>query len=48
MEHNTLLIVAKQRNGPTPEIELNFVGQQTVFRNVTKKLYSNNQNERQK
>jgi replicative DNA helicase len=48
MEHNTLLLVAKQRNGPTPEIELNFVGQQTVFRNVTKKLYSNNQNERQK
>ena len=48
MEHNTLLIVAKQRNGPTPEIELNFVGQQTLFRNVTKKLYSNNQNERQK
>ena len=48
MEHNTLLIVAKQRNGPTPEIKLNFVGQQTTFHNVTEKAYSNNQNERQK
>jgi len=48
MEHNTLLIVAKQRNGPTPEIKLNFVGQQTTFHNVTEKAYSNNQSERQK
>lgn len=48
MEHNTLLILAKQRNGPTPEIKMNFVGQHTVFRNVTEKAYSNNQNERQK
>lgn len=48
VEHNTLLIVAKQRNGPTPEIKLNFVGQQTTFHNVTEKAYSNNQNERQK
>jgi replicative DNA helicase len=48
MDHNTLLILAKQRNGPTPEIKLNFIGQHTVFRNVTEKAYSNNQNERQK
>lgn len=48
MDHNTLLIVAKQRNGPTPEIKLNFIGQQTTFQNVTEKAYSNNQNERQK
>jgi replicative DNA helicase len=48
MDHNTLLILAKQRNGPTPEIKLNFIGQHTVFRNVTEKQYSNNQNERQK
>jgi replicative DNA helicase len=48
MDHNTLLILAKQRNGPTPEIKLNFIGQHTIFRNVTEKLYSNNQNERQK
>ena len=48
MDHNTLLILAKQRNGPTPEIKLNFVGEHTVFHNVTEKAYSNNQNERQK
>ena len=28
--------------------KLNFIGQHTVFRNVTEKQYSNNQNERQK
>jgi replicative DNA helicase len=48
MDHNTLLILAKQRNGPTPEIKLNFIGQHTLFKNVTEKAYSNNQNERQK
>jgi replicative DNA helicase len=48
MDHNTLLILAKQRNGPTPEIKLNFIGQHTTFRNLTEKQYSNNQNERQK
>lgn len=48
LEHNTLLIVAKQRNGPTPEIKLNFIGQQTTFQNVTEKAYSNNMKERQK
>jgi replicative DNA helicase len=48
MDHNTLLILAKQRNGPTPEIKMNFIGQHTLFKNVTEKAYSNNQNERQK
>jgi replicative DNA helicase len=48
MDHNTLLILAKQRNGPTPDIKLNFIGQHTTFRNLTEKQYSNNQNERQK
>lgn len=48
MDHNTLLILAKQRNGPTPEIKLNFIGEHTTFRNVTEKAYSNNKNERQK
>jgi replicative DNA helicase len=48
MDHNTLLILAKQRNGPTPEIKLNFIGEHTVFRNVTEKQYSNNMNQRQK
>jgi replicative DNA helicase len=48
MDHNTLLIVAKQRNGPTPEIKLNFIGNHTRFENLTQKQYSNNQNERQK
>lgn len=48
MDHNTLLIIAKQRNGPTPEIKLNFIGEHTTFRNVTEKAYSNNKNERQK
>lgn len=47
-DHNTLLILAKQRNGPTPEIKLNFIGEHTVFRNVTEKTYSNNPNQRQK
>ena len=48
LEYNTLLIVAKIRNGRSNDIKLNFVGEHTVFRNVTEKLYSNNQNERQK
>ena len=47
-DHNTLLILAKQRNGPTPEIKLNFVGEHTRFENVTEKQYSNNPNQRQK
>lgn len=47
-DHNTILILAKQRNGPTPRIKLNFVGEHTVFHNVTEKAYSNNPNERQK
>jgi len=47
-DHNTLLILAKQRNGPTPEIKRNFIGERTVFENVTAKQYSNNPNHRQK
>lgn len=47
-DHNTLLILAKQRNGPTPEIKLRFIGERTVFENVTEKQYSNNPNHRQK
>jgi replicative DNA helicase len=48
LEYNTLLIVAKIRNGKSGDIKLNFKGEHTIFRNVTEKLYSNNQNERQK
>jgi replicative DNA helicase len=48
MDHNTLLILAKQRNGPTPEIKMNFVGQFTRFENVTTAAYSNNPDHRQK
>jgi len=48
LEYNTLLIVAKIRNGKSGDIKLDFKGEHTVFRNVTEKLYSNNQNERQK
>ncbi len=47
-DHNTLLILAKQRNGPTPEIKLNFIGEHTVFQNVTAKQYSNNEEEHQR
>ena len=48
LEYNTLLIVAKIRNGKSNDIKLNFKGEHTVFQNITEKLYSNNQNERQK
>lgn len=48
LEYNTLLIVAKIRNGKSEDIKLDFKGEHTVFRNLTEKLYSNNQNERQK
>lgn len=46
-DHNTILIMAKQRNGPVGEIKLNFLKQFTTFEGVTAKLYSNNENERQ-
>jgi len=42
-----LAIVAKQRNGPVGEIELDFVGKFTRFENVTQKRYSNNKEKRQ-
>jgi replicative DNA helicase len=47
-DHNTLLILAKQRHGPTPEIKMNFIGQFTRFENVTTAAYSNNPDHRQK
>jgi replicative DNA helicase len=40
-------IIAKQRNGPTGPVNLRFFGQFTRFESETKKLYSNNEDERQ-
>jgi len=42
-----LAVIAKQRNGPVGEIELDFVGKFTRFENVTEKRYSNNKEKRQ-
>jgi len=42
-----LAIIAKQRNGPVGEVDLDFVGKFTRFENVTGKRYSNNQDQRQ-
>lgn len=41
------LIVAKHRNGPVGDIELRFHGKFTRFEGVTKKLFSNNAEDRQ-
>ena len=41
------LILAKQRNGPVNNIRLRFVDEMTRFENVTKKMWSNRQDERQ-
>lgn len=46
--HNTILIMAKQRNGPVGDIKLNFRKEFTTFESVTQKLYSNNEEERQR
>jgi replicative DNA helicase len=39
--------VVKQRNGPVNDLRLRFIGNRTLFQNVTEKLYSNNPQERQ-
>jgi replicative DNA helicase len=41
------LILAKQRNGPVNNIRLRFVDEMTRFENVTKKIWSNREDERQ-
>jgi replicative DNA helicase len=41
------LILAKQRNGPVNDIRLRFVDELTRFENVTKKSWSNREDERQ-
>jgi replicative DNA helicase len=41
------LILAKQRNGPVNNIRLRFVDEMTRFENVTRKMWSNNESERQ-
>jgi len=46
--HNTILNVVKQRQGPVGEIKLQFTKKYTRFENVTTKLYSGNSEERQK
>jgi replicative DNA helicase len=46
-DHNTLLLLEKQRNGPTGPIKLLFDADFTLFRNVTAKKYSNSEEERQ-
>ena len=40
-------ILAKQRNGPTGRVRLRFDGELTQFQSMTKKLYSNKEEERQ-
>lgn len=42
-----LAIVAKQRNGPVGDVDLDFVGKFTRFENVTEKRWSNNKDKRQ-
>jgi hypothetical protein len=43
-----VLLLEKQRMGPTGEIKLWFDDKYTTFRNVTEKRYSNNSEERQR
>lgn len=40
-------ILAKQRNGPTGRVRLRFEGELTQFQSMTKKLYSNKEDEQQ-
>jgi replicative DNA helicase len=47
-DHNAVLLLEKQRMGPTGEIKLWFDDKYTTFRNVTEKRYSNNSEERQR
>lgn len=46
-EFNTIFNVVKQRQGPVGEIKLRFVKKYTRFEDVTKALYSNNEEARQ-
>jgi replicative DNA helicase len=39
--------VVKQRNGPVNDLRLRFIGNRTLFQNVTEKLYSNDPTKRQ-
>jgi replicative DNA helicase len=48
LDHNVLLLLEKQRNGPTGEIKLWFEKEFTTFRNLTEKTYSNRDEERQR
>jgi hypothetical protein len=47
IEEYAELILAKQRNGPVNNIRLRFVDEMTRFENVTKKMWSNREDERQ-
>jgi replicative DNA helicase len=47
IKHYAELILAKQRNGPVADIRLRFEGELTRFENVTKKSWSNREDERQ-
>jgi DnaB-like helicase C terminal domain len=47
IKHYAELILAKQRNGPVADIRLRFEGELTRFENVTKKTWSNREDERQ-
>jgi len=47
IEEYAELILAKQRNGPVNNIRLRFVDEMTRFENVTKKTWSNREDERQ-
>jgi replicative DNA helicase len=47
IEHYAELILAKQRNGPVNDVTLRFEAEFTRFQNVTKKSWSNREDERQ-
>jgi replicative DNA helicase len=47
IEEYAELILAKQRNGPVNNIRLRFVDEMTRFENVTRKMWSNREDERQ-
>lgn len=47
IDHYAELILAKQRNGPVGEVHLYFEGDLTRFENVTKKTWSNREDQRQ-
>lgn len=47
-DNNIQLIIAKHRDGPPAEINLRFVAESARFENVTEKMFSNNEEERQR